>query len=178
MIRIGKLSARIIARFWAYVDKRGPDECWPWLGNCSDKGYGRFKLVGRTNVRATRVAYTIASGIDPGDDLVCHTCDNPPCCNPKHLWAGTNADNMADMAAKGRSNTPPAKRAENGNAKLTEYDVIQIKLLILDGLTNRTIGNFFGVSHHAISCIRRGKSWGAVPLTLPYQSASGDRSPI
>lgn len=89
-------------RFWSRVDKRGPDECWEWRGARNENGYGWLNTVASPSMLANRVAYHFATGIDPGPLLVCHSCDNPPCCNPRHLWLGTHSDNMADMHAKGR----------------------------------------------------------------------------
>lgn len=89
------------ARFWSYVDKRGEGECWPWLGAVTkNEGRGRFTLR-RESFSAPRVAYALTFG-EPAA-LVCHTCDNPPCCNPGHFFLGTHADNVHDCIAKGRT---------------------------------------------------------------------------
>lgn len=85
-------------RFWSKVDRRGPDECWPWLAAKSATRYGVFDKT-----RAHRVAYALTHGLIPEGRIVCHRCDNPPCCNPAHLWLGTPKDNTADMVAKGRA---------------------------------------------------------------------------
>ena len=96
-------------RFWAKVDKSGgPDACWPWIGGCSSNGYGQFHvgLKGdgtRLLIQAHRVAYELAHGpLGPGECSL-HRCDNPPCCNERHLFKGTKTDNMRDSAAKGRN---------------------------------------------------------------------------
>lgn len=90
------------ARFWSKVDRRGPDECWPWRGRVNPDGYGLFDL-GKTATTAHRVAWELSNGEPiPKDLLGCHTCDNPPCVNPAHLFIGTIADNNRDRTTKGR----------------------------------------------------------------------------
>lgn len=105
---------RLVAlRFWAKVDQRGPDECWPWMASTNADGYGKFKIDG-TVQNASRVALEIHTGaLLPHDQVGMHSCDNPPCCNPAHLSAGTQADNLADMVAKGRHWTPFRERNQN-----------------------------------------------------------------
>lgn len=91
------------SRFWAKVDTAGGiDACWPWSGNRIAKGYGIFTHRGR-NAGAHRTAYQYAVGQIPDGLWVLHRCDNPPCCNPAHLWLGTATDNNRDMIAKGRA---------------------------------------------------------------------------
>jgi hypothetical protein len=76
--------------------------CWLWLGSKSCEGYGQVTIQGET-IGTHRFSYLYFKGEDSGDLLICHECDNPPCVNPKHLWLGTNSDNMQDMLAKGRA---------------------------------------------------------------------------
>lgn len=93
-------------RFWAYVDKSaGPDACWPWTGSKARYGYGTFNIRDRDRVgiRAHRFALELALGRRVGDGMyACHTCDNPPCCNPAHLFEGTPSQNNYDMVSKRR----------------------------------------------------------------------------
>lgn len=89
-------------RFWAKVDKRGPDECWPWLGATNgNMGHGQLTVAQRRHY-AHRAAWELAHGPIPPGFFVCHHCDNPPCCNSAHLFLGTARDNAQDMVAKGR----------------------------------------------------------------------------
>lgn len=90
------------SRFWSRVDSSGgPDACWPWQGELNDNGYGRLRFGGKMEV-AHRVAYELTHGAIPAVRFVCHSCDNPPCCNPAHLWVGTAIDNLRDCVADER----------------------------------------------------------------------------
>lgn len=97
------------SRFWGLVSKGGPKECWPWTGYTDRDGYGAWKIGEHKRVRANRIAYILTFNCEIGDALVCHSCDNPRCCNPDHLWLGTPALNYQDMVKKGRA-TPPYGR--------------------------------------------------------------------
>jgi hypothetical protein len=98
-------------RFWRHVDRRGLDECWPWLKvratyyKTLRAGYGVFRAVGR-NYLAHDLAWIFVNGPVPDGLCVLHRCDNPPCCNPRHLWTGTQRQNMRDAWDKGRMVLP------------------------------------------------------------------------
>jgi hypothetical protein len=89
-----------VDRFWQYVERKGPEECWEWAGSKDRLGYGQFWADGKPR-RAHRIAYMLHNGT-PEDDCICHSCDNRACCNPNHLWEGSQADNMKDRFQKGR----------------------------------------------------------------------------
>lgn len=94
-----KFTEEQIKRFWPRVDKRGPEECRPWTGAVSAKGYGVF-FAGRS-LNAHRTALILSSGVD-SPLLALHSCDNRPCCNPAHLRWGTALDNETDKISRGR----------------------------------------------------------------------------
>lgn len=96
-------------QFWSKVDRRAPDECWPWIAKARNKhGYGVMRLRGeRRNVKASRYAWILTHGEIASRALqVCHKCDNPSCCNPAHLFLGTALDNTRDMRSKNRHWVP------------------------------------------------------------------------
>jgi hypothetical protein len=92
-------------RFWARTDKRGPDDCWPWLGSLNSKGYGQLSYKDQ-KLRAHAISFDLHGGVLPvvigARSVVMHTCDNPICVNPAHLVGGTQSQNMKDAVSKGR----------------------------------------------------------------------------
>ena len=95
----------------------GADSCWEWTGNRDRSGYGTILVSkGGRRVRAHRLAMELHTGEPiPNGMVVCHRCDNPPCCNPGHLFIGTQSDNASDMWSKGRGYVNgPGSRAARG----------------------------------------------------------------
>ena len=88
--------------FWGRIDQGRPDVCWPWIGaTTGSNGYGVL-MRRKRSLRAHRLAYVLVHGpITPVNQVVRHSCDNPPCCNPAHLILGTQLDNAADREARG-----------------------------------------------------------------------------
>lgn len=146
--------------FWSKVDRRGPDECWEWRGSRMKGGYGSvYGRKGRGTVGAHRIAWELTNGPIPTGLDICHRCDNRPCVNPAHLFAGTREDNMRDCAEKGRIRTT-ARVGENVSfAKLTDVAVVQIREMLAAGETYSAIAERFGVTKDAIGLIRRGRTW-------------------
>lgn len=100
-----KLTPKQIERFWRKVHVGVPEICWVWHAYRHRQGYGMVGFDGKLYL-AHRVAWALCNGSIPAEIMVCHTCDNPPCCNPKHLFLGTHTDNMRDMQQKDRANHP------------------------------------------------------------------------
>jgi hypothetical protein len=136
------------------VTERG---CWEWsLGRSHDYGQLRVHDVWLDMpVYAHRVSYLLHYGPIPDGLNVCHTCDNPPCCNPEHLFLGDQVANLGDMAAKNRS----AHGERNGMARLTAGDVEEIRLLVSTGHKRSDVAKKFGISGPHVSDIVRGKKW-------------------
>lgn len=85
--------------FWSRVDQSG--DCWEWTGARFPRGYGTTRFEGK-NWYSHRLAWVLTNGPIPAGLQVCHTCDNPPCCRPEHLFLGTIKENLQDASAKGR----------------------------------------------------------------------------
>lgn len=143
-------------RFWAKVDRRGDNECWVWTGHRLPKGYGHFRVDGGLQ-KAHRVSYELHKGPIPEGHVVCHSCDNPPCVNPAHLWSGTAVENNADRDKKGRH--VRSVGSKHGMATLTEEQVLQIRALAAAGHTRKTIGAQFGITRFHLHEILTRRTW-------------------
>ena len=146
--------------FQASLDKSaGPQGCWPWTGNRSFYGYGRTYLNGK-RVYSHRVALEIALGRPIKTGLcVCHHCDNPPCCNPAHLFEATQAENLRDMMRKGRHVSRGLNGEEYGRLKLTVTDVLEIREAYAHGETQVSLARRFPCFRPAIGKIVLRQSW-------------------
>lgn len=148
-----------VEQFWSHVDKRGPNDCWFWTGTVQSKGYGLYNQC-----LAHRLAYQLATGMNPGLLLVCHHCDVRLCCNPRHLFLGTAQDNSDDMKQKERQQRCAGEEASR--AELTSANVVSIRNSLA---THRILAKQYGVSESTIASARTGKTWKTVT------EESGDR---
>ena len=166
-----KMTPIQLERWFAKVEKS--DGCWLWTGHCSSGArgdYGRVKINGEL-WSAHRASYAQFVAPIPDGLFVLHRCDVPRCVRPDHLFLGTHDDNMEDMRKKGRVVTPDRSGSANGNARLTDEKVREI-IALLPTHNNKQIAALYGVSHHQISLIRRGKSWMHIErdVAKPYAS--------
>lgn len=131
-------------------------DCWLWTKNRDKDGYGRVKIEGKS-YRAHRVAFALFKDFANPRMMVCHKCDNPPCFNPDHLFAGYGSDNVRDAYRKGRH----SQKGERANGKkLSAAQVEEIKKLRATGrYSQKELGRMFGVRQTSISNILRGKTW-------------------
>lgn len=145
-------------RFWSKVGRTGDDDCWEWQASKFTSGYGQFG-IGSRPWPAHRVSWVLANRRPiPRDYYVLHTCDNPGCVNPRHLFVGTHKDNMGDMIRKGRKT---ASSGENHHrSKLTADQVAEIRARCADPCVQwQTLASEYGVTTAAVSLLARGKSY-------------------
>jgi hypothetical protein len=162
------------ARFWGKTDRTG--SCWLWLGTRDKDGYGKYGARSITNeILAHRIAWTLTRGEIPSDMLVCHSCDNPPCINPEHLFLGSPLDNTRDMDKKGRrkSHGPRGERA--WTSKLNAASVLEIRQKRADGALLTALAHEYNVTTQTIWQITSGRAW--THVTTPMcQRTPGARS--
>ncbi len=145
-------------RFWERVQKGSPEECWLWLGPKDTSGYGSIGKYKSKNTTSThRLSWKLHYGEIPEGLFVCHECDVRLCVNPKHLFLGTNTDNMKDMARKGRGKD--SKGNKNPSAKLTEDQIRTIRDRYEAGESQYKLADDFGVVQSTIGCITRRVHW-------------------
>lgn len=145
-----------VQRFWDKVEKSEPDQCWLWTASVEGGGYGQIKIPKtRQQTKAHRVSWMIHYGDIPDGFMVLHRCDVRRCVNPDHLFLGTCADNLEDMAAKGRH----LYGEKNARHRLTEAEVHRIFDLRYQGKVIREIASEFGVGAMTVHRILVGTRW-------------------
>ena len=149
-------------RLWAQIEKRGTDECWPWIAKSKTAGYGYIGLGGRKDGKmlAHRAVWEQTYGAIPvggghHGTVVMHVCDNRLCCNPSHLRLGTQSENVRDMDAKGRRRTVALSGEAHHNARFSTADVEYIRSSRKRGVD---LAGEFGCHRAVISGIRLGNS--------------------
>lgn len=148
----GKRGRTFEERFWEKVDRRGPDECWLWAASIRN-GYGQI-WNGYEVSYSHRAVFELVKGPIPLGMFVCHSCDVRACCNPAHLWLGTQAENIADCVSKGRQSAPRGE--DHRSAKLTEEKVKEIRA---SSKGSHALAREHGVSQPIIVRIRQRKLW-------------------
>lgn len=146
----------IVSRFWSKVSVKSDIDCWEWQAGKTSQGYGGFHY-GKFSIRAHRFSYQLHNRKINEYECVCHSCDNPSCVNPKHLWIGTRAENNADKEAKGRGTYPNQMSGEgNTNYVLTTPEVISIKVMARKGMPQARIASYIGVSAATVCMVVNG----------------------
>lgn len=137
---------------WVNVDHH--TGCWNWKAGKNQYGYGMKRQDGKKWV-AHRLVYSLLKGNPPDHLYACHTCDNPSCCNPDHIFFGTPQDNTTDAKQKGRV----PKGSEHGNSKLTERDVSEIRRLYFSGIQPSVIATQYPVRPLHVTRIAKRRAW-------------------
>lgn len=186
----GRVLKHTDATFWARVRRGKEDECWPYIGPKTPRGYGVITYR-KKSWRAHRLAWTLTHGPIPKGKIICHKCDNPPCCNPKCLFLGTNQDNSDDARQKGRvptgarhpskihgtgymprgekhhSKTQPecmARGERNGGCKISEATALAIlERRSATGDSAKKLSLEFDVGIGTVKHLLRGQTWAHLP---------------
>jgi len=151
-------------RFWTSIRPRPDNGCWMWTRGCFSSGYGQFRLRHK-KWRTHRLMWLTIHGSIPDGMCVCHTCDNPACVNPAHLFIGTHADNARDRERKGRHPHGPNPKhgrpgASNPAAKMTEGEVVELRYRRhKHHATYRALAARFCISPSQVANIVKGRSW-------------------
>lgn len=159
-------SKEIETRFWAKVQRADENSCWLWTAGTQSPGYGRFRIANKGNKSeyAHRVAYMLTTGIQlTKKDVLCHTCDNPPCCNPAHLIKGSHKTNAHDRDRKGRTAILRMHAKLGGlrsTSRLSNVDIFNIRCMYAAGITPTKIGHCFNVSRGCVWRIATKQSYG------------------
>ncbi len=152
-------------RLDSHLDKSAANGCWVWTASTID-GYGQIGIVRNgklTNNLAHRVAFELATGEAPGDRCVLHRCDNPPCCNPDHLFLGSRDDNAKDMVAKRRQRNGITPGEQHGMSKLTDADVVELRRSYAAREASQPeLARRFGIRQSTVWAIIHRRTWAHV----------------
>jgi len=159
----GLPSAKQITRFLSKIDtSAGEDACHPWTAGGGGEGYGSFNWTvgGKPYImQSHRFMFFLCReevySFEDMPEAVCHICDNPPCCNPRHLWGGTRTENNADMIEKGRSRAS-RQGEKNGRSKLSSFDVSFIRN---SKQPAKTLAKVFNLHIGTVYRIKNGQRW-------------------
>ena len=154
-----EISEDDIKRFWSSIDIALDSGCWEWQRGKITSGYGVFYLSNWRRMYAHRFSYIAFCGEIPADMVVCHSCDNPSCVNPAHLWLGKQGNNVRDCVAKGRD--LHAVGENHGRAKLNESAVREIRRRANGGAwgIQSRLAEEYGVARVTIRQIIAGNTW-------------------
>lgn len=154
------LTQTQIARFWSKTELK-ESGCIEWTRAKRSHGYGAVRLE-RKSHGAHRVAFFLKNGSFPAKSEICHRCDNPPCCNPDHLFIGTHLENMRDMFSKNRRTS--AKGEKHAAAKLTEHQVVELRARYANNEGSmEALGRDYGITRQSAYLIISRKSWPHIP---------------
>lgn len=153
-----QIDQSVIDRFLSKVDTNTASGCWEWTKGKWSVGYGVMRVHG-ISVYDHRLSYMIFKGEIPDGMFVCHSCDNPGCVNPEHLWLGTPSENSRDRERKGRRNTPKGDACSR--SILSEKDVVSIRERVATGKKGiqARLASEYGVGRSTISMIVCRRSW-------------------
>lgn len=152
-----KSTAGTPQRFWARVEKH--NGCWIWRGGKDRKGYGKTTWPTKRNVHTHVLAWFLTHGKWPMQCIL-HHCDNPPCCNPEHLFEGTHRDNAQDRQRKERSNTWKISGENNYHASVTNQQAAEIRLLYASGhYSQYALARMYATSRNVVYCIVHNKKY-------------------
>lgn len=154
-----------LGRIWSKV-QRTEKSCWLWPGLRNPWGYGIAWYQGKQHL-AHRLAWENFHGREPGEKIVMHSCDNPPCVNPDHLILGTRDENNKDMFQKGRGCNPPRHIGESHpQAKLTKEQAKEVFQRRDNGEPLRVLAEEFGMTEQAVYLIHKGENWASATAGL------------
>lgn len=157
-----EFTPEFVERFWSQVAIGTADACWPWQGPIGTHGYG---MPGPYGLLAHRVAWELTHGPIPKGKVICHTCDNRPCCNPAHHFLGSHRDNAMDKARKGRA---PAK------LNATKVQAMRVRYAA-GGVSTRELAREYGVDRRAVVFALRGMTWAHVGGPVAAELDAGAR---